>query len=141
MTGNQHQLSDIDRGLVCQYCGNKTELIDSGEIYRKSWGFLWICRPCDAYVGCHGDSDIAKGSVADKALRDARQAAHKAFDPLWHAKMRQTGCDKRAARDKAYQWLARCMDIPREKAHIAMLSLEQCQQVVELCEPYLKKKK
>lgn len=137
---NQH-LSDINRGLVCPYCGSKTELIDSGKIYRKSYGNLYICVPCDAYVGCHGSTDIAKGSVANKALRDARQAAHAAFDPLWHIKMKRSGCDRRTARDKAYQWLGRCMGIPREEAHIAMFNMEQCQQVIELCSPYLKKKK
>ena len=42
-------------GKICPYCGKESELIDSTEIYNgKSYGKMYICRPCDAYVGVIG---------------------------------------------------------------------------------------
>ncbi|MBL0255764.1 MAG: hypothetical protein IPQ27_12795, partial [Chitinophagaceae bacterium] len=46
-------------GLVCPYCGNKTEYIDSSFIYGKSYGMIYICKPYDAYVGVHKGTDTA----------------------------------------------------------------------------------
>ncbi len=43
---------NILSGQVCPYCGKKTELINSAEVYAgKSYGWMYICRDCDAYVG------------------------------------------------------------------------------------------
>lgn len=132
------QLSEINQGLICPYCGDRSELIDSKEIYGRSYGNIYICRPCDAYVGCHKYSTNAKGSLANKELRDARQAAHAAFDPIWELKMARSGCDRQSARENAYQWLSRQLNIAREETHIAMFDLLHCQAVVKLCNEWIK---
>lgn len=53
----RRHLKQINRGQICPYCGSKTEYVDGTVIYphrpdlanRK----FYICRPCNAYVGCH----------------------------------------------------------------------------------------
>lgn len=47
------KFKSFDEVVVCPYCGELAELIDSKEIYSRSYGKAWICRTCDAYVGCH----------------------------------------------------------------------------------------
>lgn len=45
---------------------------------------IWLCRPCDAFVGCHHNTKRAKGRFLAKSdLREARKRAHAVVDPLW----------------------------------------------------------
>jgi hypothetical protein len=114
----------------CPYCGAPTELIDSGEIFRRSYGWLWICRPCQAWVGCHQRSQTPLGSLADARLRELRKRAHAALDPLW-----RRGRGGRAAdRTRVYQWLATELEIRLEDCHIGLFREDACQRVIELCE-------
>lgn len=70
---------EIITGKVCPYCGNTTDLIDSAEIYGGvSYGMIYICRDCNAYVGCHSGTSIAKGRLANAELRAAKKK-HIAF--------------------------------------------------------------
>jgi hypothetical protein len=115
--------------VICPYCGEKADLVDSKEVYGKSYGLIWLCRPCDAYVGTHRNSadHMPLGNLANKELREARKEAHKVFDRLW----KQEG----ATRNQAYSVLAALLNIPKKKAHIGMFSLHQCQKLMKrLCE-------
>ena len=79
---NNHQL--IISGKICPYCGRETELIDSSEIYHGvSYGWMYICRPCDAYVGCYNGTTKALGRLADAELRKYKHEAHDVFDLIW----------------------------------------------------------
>ncbi len=40
------------------------------------------------------------------------------------------------SRGKAYKWLAEQMGVPQDECHIGYFTIEQCQRVVEICEPY-----
>lgn len=72
-------------GRICPYCGQPTILTDSAEIYNgKSFGPIYLCRPCGAFVGCHKGTTTALGRVADAPLREAKKAAHDAFDRVWN---------------------------------------------------------
>ena len=112
---------------TCPYCGAAAVLIDSIEIYRtRSYGMVWACQPCDAWVGCHGSGRTPKGRLANKALRDAKIRAHAAFDPIWkHGLMR---------RGAAYAWLADHLGIDRKGCHIGMFDEDLCQRVVMICD-------
>ena len=45
---------NVATGKVCPYCGRRTSLADSAEVYHgRSYGMMYICRPCGVYVGCH----------------------------------------------------------------------------------------
>lgn len=126
-------------GKICSYCSQSTDYIDSIEIYGKSYGMVYLCRPCDAFVGVHKGTDKAKGSVANYELREVRKQAHRYFDQLWKRKMFKENLTQKYARNKAYKWLAETMEIDRKCCHIGMMDLSQCKQVIEICKPYFKK--
>lgn len=71
--------------VVCPYCGNKAELVDSAVVYGRSYGIIWLCYPCDAYVGVHKNSPrhAPLGRLANKELREWKMRAHEVFDQLW----------------------------------------------------------
>lgn len=107
-------------GKQCHYCGADTVLVNSSVVYKESHGLIWMCEPCDAYVGCHGDTDRSKGSVANKMLRMLRKRAHAAFDPLW-----KDGGPM--SRDAAYAELSKHLKTSIDETHIGMFDSEQCQ--------------
>jgi hypothetical protein len=122
------------RGKKCTYCREKTEYVDSSRIYGKSYGMVYLCEPCDAYVGVHHKtSEESFGSVANGRLRYWRKQAHKAFDPIAFAERESPFSEKKWSRYAAYGWLRRKLDLPRELCHIGMFSIIKCRQVVEIC--------
>ena len=36
--------------VFCDYCGTKADLVDSSVIYGKSYGDIYLCPNCGAYV-------------------------------------------------------------------------------------------
>lgn len=117
------------RKVTCNYCGRAAELYAANVVYpgREDLAnrYCWVCWPCNAWVGCHtaGDGTAPKGTLADQATREARQAAHAAFDPIW-----KSGQMDRPA---AYAWLAKVLGVPRERCHIGWMNAEQCQRIVD----------
>lgn len=136
--------------VKCPYCGQPAEYVDSSVVYNgRSYGMIYDCRPCDAYVGVHKGSNIPLGRLANAELRKWKQAAHAAFDPLWRAKFRHrvAGGEGKSgrpggdhykpvyARNSAYKWLAEQMGIERKECHIGMFDVDQCKRVISLCRP------
>lgn len=117
--------------LTCPYCNNDAQLTTGDYIYPHRRDLVdrkfYVCWPCDAYVGTHKGTDTPLGTMADQDLRNARKAAHAAFDPFWR--------EGRMRRREAYAKLAALMNIPKDKAHIAMFDVEQCRSVVEEIAP------
>jgi len=124
----------------CQYCGLPVTFSQtSNHIHGRNYGPIWECVPCAAYVGCHKGTTSALGTVANKATRDARQAAHKAFDGLWKCKVKYHGWKKQSARGAGYKWLAKELGIDVTKCHIANFDEATCLEAVRICTPYLAK--
>ncbi len=72
--------------VICQYCGNDAVWCENKEIYGRNWGksyMCWLCKPCNAYVGCHNNTREPLGTLANKELREWRKKAHAKIDPLW----------------------------------------------------------
>lgn len=85
---------------------------------------FYLCRPCDAYVGCHkGTTPL--GRLANAELRAAKSRAHLAFDPLWKEKYFRS-------RTRAYNWLAQQLKINASDCHIGMFDLDMCSRVVSV---------
>lgn len=122
-----------ERVVLCNYCGARAQLVDSKEVYSQSYGLIYLCKKCDAYVGVHKGTTKPLGRLANKTLRQLKQRAHAAFDPLWQAKQRRDGCSKSAARHAGYKWLAEQMHIDPRDCHIGMFTESQCEHVVEIC--------
>lgn len=140
-------LEEVLSGKMCPYCGAASEYVDSIEVYKtQSYGMMYRCVPCDAHVGTHkGRPREALGRLANQTLRRHKNAAHRAFDPLWKRKaielrdsghVRHKSVAKKNARTAAYMWLAGQMNLKSEHCHIGMFNEEQCLTVVELCRPY-----
>lgn len=139
---------------ICPYCSQPSVYVDSAEVYQgRSYGMIYLCRPCDAYVGVHKGTEKPLGRLANKELRQWKMKAHAAFDPIWQerARRRRAGRPNKAgkpggeqckpvhSRAAAYSWLAQQMGIEREECHIGMFDVELCQRAVEICNPIASK--
>lgn len=133
----QYDHQKIDNEILtakkCPYCGNAPELVDSTVVYGKSYGLIWLCSPCRAWVGVHKtDNKTPLGRLANAELRDWKKIAHENFDPIWK--------DGGMTRNEAYDWMAIALKIPRHQAHIGMLDVMQCRQLVTACMNYKSQK-
>jgi arylsulfatase A-like enzyme len=119
---------------VCPYCNNPSELVCGLDIFPTLLDLadkkFYRCQPCKAHVGCHPDTEIPLGRLADAPLRKAKSLAHAAFDPFWQSRS--------MARIHAYRLLARKLGIAESECHIGMFDLETCNAVVRICEKGLK---
>ena len=109
--------------LNCPYCSNKASLRDSACIYGESYGMIFICFPCDAYVGCH-PSGLPKGSLANRNLRNLRKQCHLKFDGLWRS--------GDMSRSEAYKWLQKSIKLSAKEAHIGEFNELQCKKLLDL---------
>ena len=127
------------RRVICPYCHQPARYADSAPLHRgNSYGMLWICDPCGAWVGCHGDTDEPLGRLANKELREWKQRAHAAFDPLWKRKLARRQAKEREykqayARGSGYKWSAQQMGMTPEEWHIGLMDVEECRRVVDIC--------
>ncbi|ARK86093.1 zinc-finger-containing protein [Burkholderia pseudomallei] len=127
----------MDKIKKCRYCEQPAKLVrlgDSGYPYQRDYGPIWICAPCQAWVGCHPGTTKPLGGLANAELREWKMKAHAAFDPLWQAKTRRDGCSKSHARKAGYRWLSQQLGIPFKLTHIGYMSVQECKRVVEVCE-------
>lgn len=112
--------------VICDYCGDNAERVTGKVLYpnmpKLSTALFWRCDPCQAHVGCHNDG-TPYGTLARPKLRRARRSAHVAFDKLW-----QSG---EMTRNESYKWMQEVLQIAEEEAHIAMLDLELCYELME----------
>ena len=116
---------------ICQYCQSPAILVKGNSIYPSLHylhkKYFWLCRPCDAWVGCHPGSSKPLGQLANSELRKARQSAHAAFDPMWRGKSMK--------RKASYEWLAGHLDISVDECHIGSFGIARCRLVVAICQP------
>jgi hypothetical protein len=99
--------------------------MSSKEFYGRDYGTnLYVCRPCDAYVGTHKGTNQPLGTPANRDTREWRKLAHTRFDWLWKS--------GKKSRTKAYLWLQNVMGLTRSEAHIGKFTAEQCKEVVRL---------
>jgi DNA-directed RNA polymerase subunit RPC12/RpoP len=114
------------REIKCPYCEAQAVFVDSAEVYGgRSYGMIYLCRPCKAYVGVHKGSDKPLGRLADAKLRSMKISAHYAFDHIWK--------DGHDSRKGAYKWLAKELGIEGKDCHIGMFDVDMCYKVVEAC--------
>lgn len=122
---SDHERRFVYSGLICPYCGNATQQTDSAEIYHGvSYGMIYLCKPCNAYVGCHKGTTLSMGRLANDDLREAKKHAHHYLDQLWQPKVYK--------RPIVYKWLSESLGLNRDFTHIGMSSLKQCEKIIEL---------
>ncbi len=95
--------------------------------------FWWKCTNCGAYCGVHRGTLKSLGRPAGKETRQAREAAHAAFDPLCAKRQRISNLSKSKARGMGYKWLADQLGISRKECHIGEMDAAMARRVVEVC--------
>ena len=115
------------REVICDYCGQLAMLVTGRfiyphrpDLYKKK---MWFCKLCNAYVGCRSD-ESPLGRLANAELRQIRMETHALFDSVWKS--------GRMTRSEAYRRLAKKLNIPKEKCHIGMFDVKDCQRVIGL---------
>ncbi len=115
--------SGMRKYLRCPYCGKPAPLVPDTEVYRRSYGkSIYLCRRCDAYVGCHDGTCVPLGRMANKELRTAKRQAHAVFDRIWKS--------GEMTRHEAYKWLSEALGLPIKNTHIGEFDVEDCHRVV-----------
>lgn len=117
-------LNDIMKGKICPYCKRKTSYEDSAVVYGVSYGMIYLCSPCKAWVGVHKGTDRALGRLANKQLRDLKKQAHSFFDRLWKSGLMN--------RKEAYKWLGDQMGLSKNQTHIGMFNAASCAKAIIL---------
>ena len=108
--------------LECPECGSDMVL------RRSKYGKFYRCATwpeCDGSHGAHLDGKPL-GIPANKETKEWRIKAHNAFDKLWGR--------RKMKRKKAYKKLAAAMGMAEEDCHVGRFDIEQCKQVIEICE-------
>ena len=114
-----------NRIMFCPYCNCKAEWVANKEVYGENIGksyMIWLCRPCDAYVGCHRNSRKPYGSLANEQTRMWRRVAHSVFDKTWRS--------GRLSRSEAYNLISDKLGFD---AHIGNSDVETCKKIINLC--------
>lgn len=118
---------------ICRYCGGVIRLVPARSIYGASTErlsmdgeYIYQCQNCNARVGCHKGTARPLGNVANEVLRLKRRETHQVFDHFWQ--------ENGMTRTQAYKWLAGRMNLLEKNAHIGGFEMDQCQQVIDLCE-------
>lgn len=117
---------------ICRYCGGKIIKSTTRALYPKGNEPIYLCVNCNAYVGCYPDGN-PMGKVANAVLRLKRQETHRIFDQFWRA--------QGWTRSAAYRWLAQNLHLKEHEAHIGMMEMDECEQVIRLCRKCGKYKK
>jgi len=112
--------------IKCPYCQQLAEFVDSSEVYGRSYGMIYLCRSCNAYVGTHKRTNKPLGRLANAELRHWKIEAHRVFDKLWK--------DRTMSRRSAYKYMQKVMQLPADLCHIGMFDVEQCKLLIERLE-------
>ena len=116
--------------VKCPYCGAHAAFRPASVVHGKRAQpdeKLWVCSrfpKCDAYVGVHQHSNEPLGTLADKALRRKRMAAHRVFNQLTRIGM---------SRKQSYKWLQAKFALNEDQAHIGKFSIYMCDEVIAVC--------
>lgn len=109
---------------ICPYCNKEAVWCENKEIYGKNYGksyMCWLCKPCNAYVGCHNNSKRALGTLANAELREWRKKVHARIDPMW----REQGMKRK----EMYKTLNRLVN---KEFHVGEADIEMCKKILEL---------
>ena len=109
--------------MKCPYCNKEAEWTANKVIYGKNYGksyMCWYCKNCDAYVGCHENTKVPLGSMANKELRDWRKKAHAIIDPLW-----------KSGKMKRKEVYAKLKEQFGFEVHVAKSDIDMCKRIIK----------
>jgi len=109
--------------MICPFCKKEAKWCDNVERYGKRYGKSYMCywcEPCDAYVGCHNNTQKALGTMANQDLRSRRMLAHSVLDPLWKS--------GKYNRHQVYSILKKHFGY---EVHVGSSNEEQCDKIIK----------
>lgn len=118
--------------MKCNYCGKQAEWVDNATIYGKRYGesyMMWICKPCDARVGCHNNTKKPLGIMANAELRKLKMEVKNQWIKQELGEWKKG--DKKA-KGIAYNKLADKLGIDVKDCHFGYFDLETCKKIKEL---------
>ena len=118
--------------MNCPYCDKPAMWVDNNQIYGRNYGKsykVWLCKSCNAYVGCHNNTKRPLGTMANEELRKMRIQAHVYIDDYW-----QKGLH---TRKKVYQLLKEHFG---KEIHIGSADIKLCQEICEGADHILESK-
>lgn len=110
--------------IHCPYCGQPAEWVENREIYGRNYGrsyMAYLCRDCNAYVGCHRNTRKPLGTLANFEPRELRKRAHAHIDPVWKGGA--------LSRKEVYARLSAHFG---ERVHIGQSDIERCLQILDI---------
>lgn len=113
-------------------CSVNVEFASNARLYGREfgkWPKCYICNDCGASVGCHPNTRIPLGRMANRKTRALRAKAHASFDKLWRGGY--------MTRDQSYTWLANQLNIEPSECHMSQLSDENLRKAQKLSDQYL----
>lgn len=128
--------------MICPYCNQEAIWTENKAIYGKNYGssyMCYLCKPCNAYVGCHKNTRKPLGTMANAETREWRKKAHAAFDPTWKydtnvysgtSTQKCQGKSQNIRRSKAYDNLSKHFG---REIHIGESDIETCKKIIEVC--------
>lgn len=104
--------------LTCPECAAPMHLRPS------RFGQFYGCTRYPACNGTHGAHPDGSplGVPANRATKDARIAAHAAFDTLWKS--------GGMTRKEAYRWMGGALGMSKDEAHIGLFDIATCERLV-----------
>lgn len=122
-------------GRFCPYCLKETELVDSQTVHQDSHGMIYLCAPCQAWVGTkYGDQGL--GFVAKQSLRNLRREAFQLFSRICKRRA-ELGVKERTAFLNGYKWVASFLNIETDESHFSFFDEDQCKQVISECKKFI----
>lgn len=118
----------------CPNCNGPVRIGTHAEVYDGRsfgvWPYVYLCedRECDTYGGLHPFTHLPLGTLANKALRDARKRCKPAFEKLFK--------EHGMTRNDAYAWLAQTLGITAEQCHFALFDVEMCERAQAACKAH-----
>ncbi len=109
--------------MICQYCGNEARWCENKEVYGNNLGksyMCYYCKDCEAYVGCHNNTKVPLGTLANKELRQWRIKTHRTIDGYWKSRI----CTRR----KVYELLKL---IFQKEVHVGSSDIEMCKEIIK----------
>jgi len=108
--------------MICPYCKKEAQWVENKEIYGSNYGksyMCYLCKDCNAYVGCHNNSRFPLGTMANEELRRWRIETHKHLDRLWK--------DKIFTRRQVYRMLETVFG---KEVHIGEADINMCKNIL-----------
>lgn len=123
----------VEHKVICPDCGSLMRLRRTSKFkWKNGQGRLFYgCSSWPACKGTHGAHPDGRplGVPADRPTKEARNAAHLAFDGLIASRHWRKG--------QGYAWLAIQLGFPKAAAkkecHIANFDIGMCAEVVRVC--------